>query len=63
MRVSIDQEKCIGAGLCVIGAEDIFDQREEDGIVILLDPSPPADREEAAREAAVACPVLAIEVS
>ncbi|WP_329410575.1 ferredoxin [Nocardia vinacea] len=62
MRITIQQDKCIGAGLCVLGAEDVFDQREEDGIVVLLDPNPPAEREAAIREAAATCPVLAIEV-
>lgn len=41
MRVIVDTEKCSGAGQCVMLAPKVFDQRD-DGIVIRLDPSPPA---------------------
>lgn len=40
MKISVDTEKCCGAGQCVLVAPEIFDQ-DEDGIVILLDPAPP----------------------
>lgn len=36
LRVSIDQSVCVGAGLCVLSASDVFDQRDEDGVVKLL---------------------------
>lgn len=41
MLIHIDQEKCCGAGHCVLAAPEVFDQRDEDGIVILLDAAPP----------------------
>ncbi|TJZ50345.1 ferredoxin [Streptomyces piniterrae] len=63
MRVHADQEKCCGAGSCVLSAPDVFDQREEDGIVIVLDAQPPAELHEAVREAAAICPAAAISVS
>ncbi|SES48139.1 Ferredoxin [Streptomyces sp. yr375] len=62
MRIVIDEQKCCGAGQCVLAAPDVFDQRDEDGIVLLLDPAPPADQREAVREAAALCPALAIVV-
>ena len=37
MKVTIDEEKCCGAGTCVMVAPEVFDQRDEDGVVILLD--------------------------
>ena len=40
-KVHVDEDKCIGAGQCVRIAPEIFDQRD-DGIVILLDPTPAA---------------------
>nr|AAT45301.1 ferredoxin [Streptomyces tubercidicus] len=62
MRVHIDQEKCCGAGSCVLSAPEVFDQREEDGIVVLLDAEPPAGLHEAVHEAAAICPAAAISV-
>ncbi|MEV7423847.1 ferredoxin [Streptomyces sp. NPDC091212] len=63
MRIAIDEDKCCGAGQCVLAADDLFDQRDEDGVVVLLDPAPPADAFDRAREAATLCPAAAIEVS
>ncbi|WP_335991173.1 4Fe-4S domain-containing protein [Glycomyces sp. MUSA5-2] len=63
MKVTVDEDKCCGAGSCVLVAPDVFDQRDEDGIVILLEPAPAAEHHEAVREAASVCPALAIDVS
>ncbi|PWI45706.1 ferredoxin [Streptomyces sp. ICBB 8177] len=63
MRVTVDQDKCVGSGQCVLAAERVFDQRDEDGVVILLDAQPPAELHEDVRQAAVVCPALAIELS
>ncbi len=60
-KVIVDQHKCIGAGQCVLRAPKIFDQRE-DGIVILLDATPPPDQHDAARKAADLCPAEAIVI-
>ncbi|WP_236791534.1 ferredoxin [Amycolatopsis sp. GM8] len=62
MKITIDEEKCCGAGQCVLVAPELFDQREEDGIVILLDAEPAPDQQDAAREAASMCPAVAIEL-
>ncbi|MEV6350835.1 ferredoxin [Actinoplanes sp. NPDC051851] len=62
MKVTVDQERCVAAGSCVTAADDVFDQRDEDGIVVLLNPAPTADRAAAVREAAAICPALAITV-
>ena len=62
MRVIIDQDKCVGSGQCVLAAAGVFDQREEDGIVVLLDADPPAGLHEGVRLAAALCPALAITV-
>lgn len=62
MRVLIDQDKCCGAGSCVLSAPDVFDQRDEDGIVVLLNAEPPAALREAVEEAAAICPAAAISV-
>ena len=60
-RVRVDEDRCIGAGQCVLRAPRIFDQRE-DGIVVLLDATPPMELHEAARKAADLCPAEAIVI-
>ncbi|WNI19506.1 ferredoxin [Actinacidiphila sp. ITFR-21] len=63
MRVRVDREKCCGAGQCVLAAPGVFDQSDEEGIVVLLDPTPPAGAHAAVRDAAAFCPagVIAFE--
>ncbi|MDI1446308.1 ferredoxin [Polyangium sp. 6x1] len=61
MRVIVDVEKCCGAGQCVLLAPKVFDQRD-DGIVILLDASPPKELHAVVREAATVCPAAAIQL-
>ena len=62
MKITVDQDKCCGAGTCVLLAPDVFDQRDEDGIVILLDERPGEDLHAIVREAASVCPGAAISV-
>ncbi|ADJ48947.1 ferredoxin [Amycolatopsis mediterranei S699] len=63
MKVSVDQEKCCAAGTCAMVAPGVFDQRDEDGIVVLLLSEPPADLHDSVREAASVCPAMAIHLS
>ena len=60
MRISVDEDRCIGAGQCVAAAPEVFDQRDEDGIVVLLAPVVPAGTEDGVRNAAAVCPAQAI---
>ena len=62
MKVVVDEEKCVAAGQCVSAAMDVFDQRDEDGIVVLLTESPPPELADAVRTAAAVCPALAIRI-
>jgi ferredoxin len=62
MRVAVDQEKCISAGQCVAAAPDVFDQRDEDGVVVLVKAAPDAAEENDVRRAAGFCPALAIQI-
>ncbi|WP_405782436.1 ferredoxin [Streptomyces sp. NBC_00859] len=62
MKISLDFDKCCGAGQCVLAAPEVFDQRDDDGVVILLDADPPAEEHENVRRAAEVCPAAAIEV-
>ncbi|MEZ0052428.1 ferredoxin [Mycobacterium sp. MAA66] len=62
MKVIVDQDKCVSSGQCVLNAADVFDQRDEDGVVILLITEPAPDQADNARRAAAACPALAIDI-
>jgi ferredoxin len=62
MRVIVDQDKCVASGQCVLAAGAVFDQRAEDGTVLLLDAAPPPELHEAVRRAAALCPARAITV-
>jgi ferredoxin len=58
----VDQDKCVSSGQCVLNAGDVFDQRDDDGVVVLLIDSPGPDLADDARNAAAACPAMAIDI-
>ncbi|WP_280269547.1 ferredoxin [Nocardia wallacei] len=60
MKVTVDRQRCIGAGMCLLTAPAVFDQDEDDGTVVLLDAEPPPGAHEAVREAVQSCPAAAI---
>jgi ferredoxin len=62
MKVTIDTDKCIASGQCVLSAPQVFDQQDEDGLAVLLTPSPAADLADDVRQAASLCPTLAIAI-
>jgi ferredoxin len=62
MKVIIDQDRCVASGQCVMAAGEVFDQRDEDGIVVLLNDNPPAEQADDVRQAAAVCPALAITI-
>lgn len=66
MKVEIEPDKCIASGQCVLIAESVFDQHEDDGIVKLhgdgtAETVADADAD-AVRSAARVCPARAIHV-
>lgn len=62
MRVKIDQEKCVGAGLCVMTTSVVFDQDENTGLVVLRQENPTAEEYENVRIAVRSCPSGAISI-
>ncbi|GLW08052.1 ferredoxin [Microtetraspora sp. NBRC 13810] len=62
MKIIVDEDRCCGAGQCVLLAPEVFDQREDDGIVILLTAEPGEHLRASVREAAAVCPASAIEL-
>ena len=63
MRVTLDQDRCCASGQCVLAVPEVFDQRDEDGVAVLLDPDPPAALLGKVRDAAVRCPSQCIQVA
>ena len=62
MKVTVDQDKCVSSGQCVLNASDVFDQRDDDGVVVLLNDSPGPEQAQNVRNAAAACPAVAIDI-
>jgi ferredoxin len=62
MRVGVEEDRCCGSGQCVLLAPEVFDQREDDGTVVLLDAAPPEALHGDVRESAAVCPGAAIRV-
>lgn len=67
MKLVVDRSACCGAGNCVRTAPDVFDQDDEEGLVVLLTPvvPPEAPPEVTGRVtlAADLCPCAAISLS
>ncbi|MEU4313240.1 ferredoxin [Nocardia sp. NPDC024068] len=60
MEIGADRGRCIGAGMCVLTAPDVFDQDDADGLVLMSTTTPAPEQEPAVREAAQMCPAGAI---
>ncbi|MFC0625574.1 ferredoxin [Kribbella deserti] len=60
--VETDEDRCCGAGHCAMVAPEVFSQRDEDGVVVVLQPEPGPELLDAVREAATTCPTMAISV-
>ncbi|WP_326598496.1 ferredoxin [Streptomyces sp. NBC_01803] len=63
MRIEVDTSRCCGAGMCALTVPQVFDQSEDEGTVVLLDPRPPTGLHGAVRQAAQLCPCQTITVT
>jgi ferredoxin len=61
MKLIADRSICIGAGLCVLHAPEVFDQ-DSDGLVKLRTSAPDRADQKASSQAASLCPSGAISV-
>jgi len=55
MKIEADRDVCIGAGMCVMTAEEVFDQDDE-GIVVVLDAEVSPEHAAAVARAVASCP-------
>ncbi len=55
MRIEADRDVCIGAGMCVMSAPEVFDQ-DDDGIVVVLAAEVTTEHAGAAARAVASCP-------
>lgn len=62
MKVHVDQRRCVGSGQCARTVPEVFDQRDEDGIVVLRTAQPDDRLAPAVRKAARHCPAQAIRI-
>jgi ferredoxin len=59
MKIIVEEEKCVGAGQCVLSAPDVFDQDDE-GIVVVLDADPAESQRGTVDMAIRLCPSRAL---
>jgi ferredoxin len=62
MKVSADQSVCVASGQCALLAPDVFDQRADDGIVLVRDGEPAPQHQDVVRQAVLTCPSGALRL-
>jgi ferredoxin len=62
VKIAADTDRCVGAGQCVLIAPDVFDQGEDDGLVVVLDTEPVSGHRATVLEAVELCPARALSV-
>jgi ferredoxin len=62
VKIVADREICIGSGMCVLIASELFGQDETEGLVAVLKAEAAADEAEAARRAVLSCPTRALSI-
>jgi ferredoxin len=62
MRVEVDRDRCCGSGNCVMTVPAVFDQDDDEGLVVLRQKEPPEDLADAVRRAVLLCPSGAISL-
>jgi ferredoxin len=61
VKIGADRDRCIGAGMCVMTDEAVFDQ-DDDGVVVILAEDVPDGEQKRVRDAVELCPSGALSV-
>lgn len=61
MKIGADRDRCIGAGMCVMTDEAVFDQ-DDDGVVVVLTEDVPDGEQKRVRDAVDVCPSGALSL-
>ena len=61
--VSVDEGRCVASGNCAMSVPEVFEQREDDGVSVVVRPNPSVEQEDDVREAVIACPGRAIRLT
>ena len=62
MKAEVDQDLCIGDGICSDTCPEVFELRDDALAYVIADPVP-ADAEASCKEACESCPTDAIKLS
>lgn len=62
MRVIVQTQKCIASGTCVLTCPQVFEQRDEDGVVHVADEHPSPALLARIRQVVDLCPALVFRV-
>jgi ferredoxin len=63
VKITVETDKCVASGQCVLLAPETFDQNEDDGTVVVLAEEPAAGQRDAVRQAELTCPAAAIHLA
>jgi ferredoxin len=63
LRVRADHDRCVSSGQCVMTAPGVFDQDEDEGVVVVKTGTPPPELAADVRQAAMMCPAMAITIT
>lgn len=63
MKVWVNNDKCVGHGMCKIACPEVFELSDEDGHAFVLMEQVPAELEMAVDNAVRGCPEQAIETA
>jgi ferredoxin len=63
MKIQADTSVCVASGQCALLAPETFDQRDDNGIVVLRDDEPPAEHQDTVRLAVLTCPSGALSLT
>jgi len=62
MKIVVERDLCISAGMCVLSAPAVFDQDLDEAVVVVLDDEPPETERPAVQEAVDRCPAAVIRL-